>query len=79
MTILEKMLEQGAHEGYATSDNIKKIAKAKSMMFGEADWKRCPCDNAGGTRYCISEACRQDIEKDGVCLCRCYYKLSAAE
>ena len=44
MTILDKMLENCAQAGYATTKNVEKIAKAKKMMFGEEEWQRCPCD-----------------------------------
>ena len=44
MTILEKMLERCEQAGYATTKNVEKIAKAKTMMFGEKEWQRCPCD-----------------------------------
>ena len=44
MTILEKMLENCEKAGYATTKNVQKIANAKQMMFGEAEWQRCPCD-----------------------------------
>lgn len=79
MTILEKMLKNCACEGYATTGNVEKIAKAKNMMFGEKDWKRCPCDGKNENRYCISETCKKEIERDGICHCRCYCKADAAE
>ena len=79
MTILEKMLKNCAEHGYISTDNIEKIAKAKNMMFGESDWRRCPCDGHNENRFCISETCRQDIERDGVCHCRFYCKAPAAE
>ena len=44
------------------------------MMFGDAEWQRCPCDGTNEKRYCISELCRSDIERDGICHCRCYQK-----
>lgn len=79
MTILENMLNHCAQEGYVTTPNVEKIAKAKNMMFGENDWRRCPCDGQNENRYCISETCKQDIERDGVCHCHCYCKAPAAE
>ena len=39
MTILEKMLENCEKAGYATTKNVQKIANAKQMMFGEAEWQ----------------------------------------
>ncbi len=79
MTILENMLKHCAKEGYITTPNVEKIAKAKNMMFGENEWQRCPCDGQNENRYCISEICKKDIERDGVCHCHCYCKAPAAE
>ena len=58
-------------------EDIEKIAKAKNMMFGDNEWQRCPCDGNNEKRYCISELCRSDIERDGICHCRCYQKASS--
>ena len=74
MTILDKMLENCEKAGYSTTKNVQKIANAKQMMFGEAEWHRCPCDGKNPERYCISELCRSDIERDGECHCHCYCK-----
>ena len=73
-----KMLENCEKAGYATTKNVQKIANAKQMMFGEAEWHRCPCDGNNPARYCISETCRQDIERDGECHCHCYCKKDIA-
>lgn len=73
-SILEKMLNNCNAYGYAVTENAEKIAKAKNMMFGEAEWSRCPCDGNNSERYCLSELCRTDIERDGICHCRCYKK-----
>ncbi|MBE6451944.1 MAG: hypothetical protein E7012_00445 [Alphaproteobacteria bacterium] len=78
MSILEKMLENCEKAGYATTKNVQKIANAKQMMFGESEWHRCPCDGNNPARYCISETCRQDIERDGECHCHCYCKKDIA-
>ena len=74
MTILDEMLKQCSEAGYVPTKNIEKIAKAKNMMFGESEWKRCPCDSSNQARFCISEQCRKDIEEKGVCHCNCYQK-----
>lgn len=79
MTILDKMLENCAQAGYTTTKNVEKIAKAKKMMFGEEEWQRCPCDGNNPARFCISETCRADIERDGECHCHCYRKKAAGE
>ena len=73
-TILDKMLNNCSEYGYEPTENIEKIARAKNMMFGEAEWSRCPCDGNNEARYCLSELCRSDIEKNGICHCRCYKK-----
>ena len=75
-SILEKMLENCRQAGYEPTENIEKIARAKNMMFGEEEWTRCPCDGKNDNRFCISELCRSEIERDGVCHCRCYRKAS---
>ena len=74
MTILEKMLKSCEEAGYEPTANIEKIARAKTMMFGEQEWYRCPCDGNNADRSCISDLCRQDIEDKGVCHCNCYTK-----
>ena len=74
MSILDKMLENCEKNGYVTTKNVQKIANAKRMMFGEAEWQRCPCDGQNPNRYCISELCRKDIEEKGECHCHCYQK-----
>ena len=73
-TILEKMLANCKEQGYEPTEHIEKIARAKTMMFGDEEWKRCPCDGHNDNRYCISELCKSDIERDGICHCRCYRK-----
>jgi|GEM_PF-368429 len=70
--ILEKMMEACEKEGVHPSENIEKIARAKNMMFGTAEWYRCPCDGLNQERFCISELCKSDIKQHGVCHCRCY-------
>ena len=78
MTILEKMLENCKKAGYCTTENVEKVARAKTRMIGEAEWQRCPCDGNSSARYCISELCRSDIERDGICHCHCYTKANIA-
>ena len=58
------------NNGYDLTDNLHAIAKAKHRFFGN-DWRKCPCvkdDN----HSCISQACRDEIEKNGVCGCNLY-------
>ena len=60
-------------KGYIYSNFLKNIATAKLRMFGIDKWFQCPCD-ASGERFCISEKCKQDIEKEGKCHCNLYLK-----
>ncbi len=73
-TILEKMLQSCKEGGYEPTQNIEKIARAKTMMFGDEEWQRCPCDGQNPERYCGSVLCKTDIERDGICHCHCYKK-----
>lgn len=70
--ILTKMMESCNKEGFFPTKNIEKIAKAKNFMFGEEEWQRCPCDGQNENRYCGSELCHSDVERDGICHCRCF-------
>ncbi len=72
--ILENMMQKCTAAGYTPTENIEKVARAKTKMFGEGEWQRCPCDSSNSARYCISELCRSDIERDGICHCHCYSK-----
>jgi hypothetical protein len=74
MTILEKMKAVCVENGFSETANMEKIARAKQMMFGEAEWQRCPCDGGNAERFCISPLCRSDVEKKGICHCNCYAK-----
>ena len=74
-TILEKMLDNCKKAGYYPIEYIEKIARSKNMIFGDTEWRRCPCDGENKERYCISELCRSDIERDGICHCHCYKKV----
>ena len=73
------MLENCKNNGFQPTENIEKIARAKNMMFGDGEWQRCPCDGQNDNRFCISELCRSDIERDGICHCRCYKKTGTDE
>ena len=54
--------------GYELSGNLESIAKAKLRFFGLENLRLCPCDR-NSDRACVSEHCKQDIEKDGICHC----------
>ena len=72
--ILDEMKKKCVAAGYYPTANIEKIARAKNMMFGGGEWYRCPCDGSNEKRFCISPLCQSDIERDGICHCRCYQK-----
>lgn len=72
--ILENMLKKCAEAGYQPTPNVTRIAHTKAMLCKE-DWKRCPCDKANEARFCISDACKADIEKNDICHCQCYKKV----
>ena len=58
------------NNGYDLTDNLHAIAKAKYRFFGN-DWKKCTCVK-DYNHSCISQACRDEIEKNGVCGCNLY-------
>ena len=72
--ILANMRASEEENGYGETENIEKIARAKNMMFGLEEWQRCPCEGNNPNRYCGSELCHSDIERDGICHCRCFIK-----
>lgn len=74
MDILTKMMSQCITAGYHPTKNIEKIARAKKIMFSQEEWYRCPCDGNNNERQCISDLCKDDIEKKGICHCNCYSK-----
>lgn len=71
--ILQEMLKKCAAAGFVPTDNAPRIAQTKSVICKD-DWKRCPCDKPKSERFCISDLCKSDIERDGICHCRCYKK-----
>lgn len=72
--ILLNMRKSEEENNYKETNNIEKIARAKNMMFGLSEWQRCPCDGQNPDRYCGSKLCHDDIERDGICHCRCFTK-----
>lgn len=72
--ILKEMLTKCHEAGFKPTLNATRIAKSKKMFFGDKEWMRCPCDRDNKDRFCISDLCKADIEKDGICHCRCYQK-----
>lgn len=54
---------------------LPRIAKAKERFFGLAEWHRCPCYPPTDTIHgCGTEACAEDIMKEGVCHCNLYLR-----
>lgn len=69
--LTNKMRKIAKKNGVSCTENLEKIAKARVMLGISLDI--CPCDR-GGDRGCISETCREEIEKFGICHCRCFKK-----
>lgn len=69
--LIESFIRQDAENcGYSLKEeNVSKIARAKSMMFGLEHWRRCPCDGENPDRFCGSALCTSDIESKGICHC----------
>lgn len=69
--IEENIREFAKKNGYDLNEKaVKGIAKAKNMMFGLDNWQKCPCASTDGLeRFCGSEVCAQEIEKNGICHC----------
>lgn len=68
---IEKMAEEN---GWELTGNQQKIAKVKHRFFGE-EWYRCPCYPQDDTIHgCGTEACKAEIEANGVCHCNLFRK-----
>lgn len=67
----EQLLALARKNGLEPTEYFDKIVKAKEH-FGLT--LRCPCDRDNEDRYCISELCKSDIEKDKTCHCCCWMK-----
>lgn len=63
-----RLKEIAKDNGYELSGNLESIAKAKLRFFGLENLRLCPCDRESD-RACVSEHCKQDIERDGICHC----------
>ena len=77
-TILDNMKKICASNNLYPTANIEKIARAKTMMFGDTEWYRCPCDGENPLRFCVSDLCRSEIEQKGTCHCNCYTNKKSA-
>ena len=69
--IKQNIEEKAKAEGYGLSDKADAIARAKLRFFGRDNWAQCPCD-PNSDRACISQHCKEDIAKNGVCHCNLY-------
>lgn len=66
--IVGKIKELAELHGFELSQNVQKIANAKSRMFDD-EWERCPCDGHNQERFCCSQLCQSDIRTKGLCHC----------
>lgn len=66
--IVGKIKELAGLHGFELSQNVQKIANAKSRMFDD-EWERCPCDGHNQERFCCSQLCQSDIRAKGLCHC----------
>lgn len=69
--IKENIQKTAKDNGYELTENIDAIARAKLRFFGRECWAQCPCDR-DSDRACISQHCKEDIAKNGVCHCNLY-------
>lgn len=73
--IEENIAKLAAENDWELSKNAAKIAKIKLKFFGIDEWERCPCYPKEDTIHgCGTEACTEDIEKDGKCHCNLFLK-----
>lgn len=66
--IVGKIKELAELHGFELSQNVQKVANAKSRMFDD-EWERCPCDGHNQERFCCSQLCQSDIRAKGLCHC----------
>lgn len=71
---IESQINQMAEdEGWGLTKNVSKIATVKNRFFGVDEWQRCPCYPQDDTVHgCGSEACKAEIEANGVCHCNLF-------
>lgn len=74
--IKDLMIILSKKNNLSLTDNYENVAKAKYMIFSRNKKSPifCPCESNDEKRFCISEKCLQDIEKNGICHCGCYRK-----
>lgn len=66
---------------HVEEEQLKKIIKAKIMIFGPhlKQIHKCPCDALNKYRYCGSDRCLQDIEEEGHCHCQLFWRHQKGE
>ena len=67
----DRLLAIAKEKGVVPTEFFEKIVKAKERFGIELE---CPCDRDNPKRFCISELCLSDIEKDCTCHCHCWRK-----
>ena len=58
--------------GYQLTENAIKICAFRSRA--DIPLSKCPCEQNNPKRYCISELCKDDIERYGRCHCNCFWR-----
>lgn len=58
--------------GFELTENAHRICAFRARASISLDV--CPCEQNNPKRFCISELCKEDIEKFGRCHCNCYCK-----
>jgi len=71
-TIFQEIENIAKDKNFELSDNADKIIKAKLRMFGEEDWRRCPCSSDDIDRFCGSEKCELDTYNNNHCHCNLF-------
>ena len=72
--IVKKVNRIAEKNGFTITENKMKIIEAKLMLFRGGDYMRCPCKSFDESKYCGSEACLKEIQKNGVCCCGLFKK-----
>lgn len=52
------------------TDNAYKIARFRAMA--QIPMNKCPCEQSAKDRGCIGPKCWEELNRDGICLCRCF-------
>ena len=71
-TVYAQLERIARDNGLKLTDNAYNIAKFRARI--DLPMSQCPCAQGDKERFCISEQCMKDIEKYGICHCRCFTK-----